>query len=319
MPTNDEPVKLFNADCMDVLPTLGKVDAVVTDPPFGVRGEDWDDMSRTEFCRFTMSWLAQVRRMSDTLVSFFASGMPFMQLCEPIYKRTRQLIWHKPLGSQYAGASECKMWFAYEPIAHCYSPERWEVVQPKEMRVADLLKQAREAKGMSRGAVDMALRGKKTGLCFRWEEAACIPTPEQAGKLKNLLSLNGEFDAAIKLAYEARNDVLEKAAEKAAEKTDVFSYRTITNGCHPCEKPVRLLADIIECTTEPGDLILDPFAGSGTVAVACILTGRLCISIEQDAGHFKTAQRRINEALGIGGLFPAKKPAAVGLFEESAP
>lgn len=302
MPTESEPVTVIQGDCLDVLRSLpgGCVDAVVTDPPFGVRDDEWDDMNAYEFARFSMSWLSEARRLTPNLLSFFASGSNFARLCEFIYPRVRQLIWHKPLGSQYAGASECKMWFAYEPIAHCYSPERWEVVQPKGLEVARLIREARESKGLSRGGVDMAIRGKKTGLCFRWEEAACLPTPEQVKALSRILPLNGEFTEALEAAYEARNEVLEKAAEKAAEKADVFSHRTITTGRHPCEKPLSLMRELIQCVTDPGDTVLDPFGGSGSTAHACIATGRKCILIEKEPTYCDIIRRRVAEAMGRG-------------------
>ena len=291
-------VQLHLGDCLEALRGMepGSVDCVVTDPPFGVRSDEWDDMGEQEFNRFCMEWLSQCRRICGTLVAFYASGGSFARLCEFVYPRVRPLVWHKPLGSQYAGASECRLWFAYEPIVHCYRPESWSVVKPKGLRVGELLRAAREAKGLSRGAVDMVIRGKKTGLCYRWEEAACLPTPEQTEKLTGLLRLNGDFHEALAEAVADKEDTMEKAAEKAAEKTDVFSYRTVTNGVHPCEKPLGLMCDLIECLTEPGDTILDPFAGSGTTLLACLRTGRNAIGIERDPTYFAIAQKRIAAA-----------------------
>lgn len=66
---------------------------------------------------------------------------------------------------------------------------------------------------------------------------------------------------------------------------------------HPTEKPVGLLASLIESVTKPGDLILDPFAGSGSTLVAAKKTGRRYIGIELDEGHFATAKRRVEEAV----------------------
>ena len=63
---------LYLGDCRDILPTLPKVDAVVTDPPYGVLDEAWDAMSLRELSRFTMSWLSLAAEASDVLVSFFA-------------------------------------------------------------------------------------------------------------------------------------------------------------------------------------------------------------------------------------------------------
>lgn len=66
---------------------------------------------------------------------------------------------------------------------------------------------------------------------------------------------------------------------------------------HPTEKPVSLLADLITAVTKPGDLILDPFAGSGSTLVAAKKTGRRFIGIELDDEYFEKAQRRIEEVV----------------------
>ena len=48
--------------------------------------------------------------------------------------------------------------------------------------------------------------------------------------------------------------------------------------------------------TDPGDTVLDPFMGSGTTGVACMKLGRNFIGVEKDAGYFKIAERRIEQA-----------------------
>ena len=68
-------------------------------------------------------------------------------------------------------------------------------------------------------------------------------------------------------------------------------------GGHPTEKPVALMRDIILDFTQPGQLILDPFAGSGTTLVAAIQTGRRAIGIELDRQYFELAERRVLAAL----------------------
>ena len=66
---------------------------------------------------------------------------------------------------------------------------------------------------------------------------------------------------------------------------------------HPNEKPVDLMRQLVEATTVPGALILDPFSGSGSTLVAAALTGRQYIGIELDAQHHATAQQRVLEAI----------------------
>ncbi len=65
---------------------------------------------------------------------------------------------------------------------------------------------------------------------------------------------------------------------------------------HPTQKPVALMRRIINDYTEPGDLILDPFCGSGTTGVACVQTGRRFIGIEIDEGYADIARARIANA-----------------------
>ena len=72
--------------------------------------------------------------------------------------------------------------------------------------------------------------------------------------------------------------------------------RSGTGRVHPNQKPVRLIRWILELCTNPGDLILDPFMGSGTTGVACVQTGRRFIGIEIDPKYYAIAEKRIKEA-----------------------
>ena len=80
---------------------------------------------------------------------------------------------------------------------------------------------------------------------------------------------------------------------------DVVSFKKLSSSqmIHPTEKPVGLLASLITSVTKPGDLILDPFAGSGSTLVAAKKAGRRFVGIELDDEYFEKAQRRIEEAV----------------------
>ena len=67
---------------------------------------------------------------------------------------------------------------------------------------------------------------------------------------------------------------------------------------HTCEKPMDILSRIIRVSSRPGDLVVDPFMGSGSTGVACVQEGRRFIGIEREDKYFDTAQRRIEEARG---------------------
>lgn len=63
---------------------------------------------------------------------------------------------------------------------------------------------------------------------------------------------------------------------------------------HPTQKSLRLMMDIIKIHTNPGDLIIDPFMGSGTTGVACKKLKRRFIGIELNKDFFEIAKNRIS-------------------------
>lgn len=63
---------------------------------------------------------------------------------------------------------------------------------------------------------------------------------------------------------------------------------------HPAQKPIELLARIIKTGSKNGDLILDPFAGSGTTGVVAEELGRQYVLIEKDSASVEIAKGRIN-------------------------
>ncbi|PHS22184.1 MAG: site-specific DNA-methyltransferase [Robiginitomaculum sp.] len=67
----------------------------------------------------------------------------------------------------------------------------------------------------------------------------------------------------------------------------------IGNKNHPTEKPVELIKFYIENSTNEGDIVLDPFMGGGSCAVACRDTKREFIGFEIDPKHFNTTKERL--------------------------
>ena len=65
---------------------------------------------------------------------------------------------------------------------------------------------------------------------------------------------------------------------------------------HPTQKPIELIALLIEKYTNLGDWIFDPYMGSGTTGVACVQTGRNFIGIEIEPKYYNISEKRIAEA-----------------------
>ena len=68
---------------------------------------------------------------------------------------------------------------------------------------------------------------------------------------------------------------------------------------HPTQKPVSLCEYFIKTYSNKGDIILDPFIGSGTTAVAAINTERKYIGFEKDDKYFEVAQNRLEKLANI--------------------
>lgn len=79
---------------------------------------------------------------------------------------------------------------------------------------------------------------------------------------------------------------------------DVWPITQVKNNhpektAHPCQFPEELVRRCVLSTTKPGDLVVDPFGGSGTVGRVCADLGRRALLIERDAKYVEIARRRI--------------------------
>jgi len=78
---------------------------------------------------------------------------------------------------------------------------------------------------------------------------------------------------------------------------DVWDYPNVTTRerIHPTEKPIKIVKKIIQDASKEGDLILDPFLGSGTLSNACVELKRNFIGIEINPEYCKIAEERLKK------------------------
>jgi len=79
---------------------------------------------------------------------------------------------------------------------------------------------------------------------------------------------------------------------------DVLDFPYTGNRLHPTQKPVEALMPLIGAFTQPGDLVLDPFCGSGSTLDAAQRLGRDWTGIELNNEHYHTASRRLDRQAG---------------------
>jgi site-specific DNA-methyltransferase (adenine-specific) len=81
---------------------------------------------------------------------------------------------------------------------------------------------------------------------------------------------------------------------------DSYRYGAPGKTGHPTQKPLPTITPLILVSTEPGDLVLDIFAGSGTTLVAAKANGRRAIGIEVNEEYAEMAADRLRQGVLFG-------------------
>jgi len=256
-------VRLFCADCFDVLPALehGSVNAVVTSPPYAMqRRKLYGGIPETEYPVWTLEWMRLVRPLLAPGASVFIVIREHVRnggisdyvhrtrlaLREDGWTEVDEIIWVKPNSI---------------PIGRVDRPRRsWERV----------------------------LWFAQTGnpVCY----------PKANGRASDRIGCIASRQA---LKWGVRPSDGYRSGIARCSDVAVFSPRLTPSGVnHPAVYPAQLAAWLIRLVTRPGDIVLDPFCGSGSTGVACINEGRRFIGIEKEREYAAEAKRRIAEALG---------------------
>jgi DNA modification methylase len=126
-------------------------------------------------------------------------------------------------------------------------------------------------------------------------------------KDKGTQDIDAVFEEAKKEAKRMLNDrkkTEDGLVQCVIPNTITYSGGLGKNKIHPTQKPVEILEYFIELCTNPGDLVLDTFAGSGSTGVAAKNTGRDCILVERDANMFAKMSDRFADKTDLSLLRP---------------
>jgi site-specific DNA-methyltransferase (adenine-specific) len=121
--------------------------------------------------------------------------------------------------------------------------------------------------------------------------------------LKEYSSRTGYTESYHETAY-----LLAKGSPRRPFKPprDVFPWSYTGNVLHPAQKPVPVIRALIEAFSTEGNVVLDPFAGSGTTGIAARLSGRRFVLIEKVWRCFEKARNRLDRDLLNRGPDPRK-------------
>jgi site-specific DNA-methyltransferase (adenine-specific) len=267
---------LYLGDCCDILPTLGGVDVVITSPPY--------NLGNTSGGGFPAAKMGHYRHDAKMTA------------------RGGQGKWSKAsaaggLGNGYASYSDALPHHEYVAWQHkllrqCFDllADDGAIFYNHKPRVLNGLLVTPFEYNPGLPVRQVVVWARAGGINF--SPAFYVPTHEWVMVI-------------AKPGFRLRD----KAASGLG---DVWYIPQESNTLHPAPFPLKLPANILETTK--GRVVLDPFAGSGTTALACVKTGRSFIGIEIDEGYFNIACDRVRKAYAQPDLFierptPAKQEA----------
>jgi site-specific DNA-methyltransferase (adenine-specific) len=136
--------------------------------------------------------------------------------------------------------------------------------------------------------------------CFRWNTTQWdMPTKETYDELIKVFGIDRwegfQQYESLRQQYESLRYTFNvgRVLEDFRGNSNVWLYPPAEQVGHITPKPLPMIENIIKHSSNEGDLVLDPFLGSGTTAVACKRLKRKCIGIEKELKYCELAKKRL--------------------------
>jgi site-specific DNA-methyltransferase (adenine-specific) len=248
---------LLVGDVFEVLAAQAdrSIDLVVTDPPYAIAKDSWDQFESLEaYVDWCDRWLAEVERVLAPDGSAYVCG--FSEILADVKARS---------APRFAGGCRWLVWH-YRNKANLGSD--WGRSHESILHLR---------KGKARLDVD-AVRIPYNDHTKRYPARVQAVSSQYGGKGK-------------------RRDRWEPHP-LGAKPRDVFEIPVLCNGTaektpHPTQKPLELIDRFVRGSSAEGDLVLDPFVGSGTTAVVAEAAGRRWIASDADPRYVGLARQRL--------------------------
>ncbi len=280
-------------DCLDELKKIqdSTVDLVIADPPYWkVIGEKWDYQWRTEndYVEWSLKWINEVSRILRFGGTFYLFGyfrtlallVPHLEKMELDLRQ--QILVDKGMRSVSGRATKNYKLFPNTTESILF------IIKDNKQFIKPLLKKQQEKLGLSSKDINEALGVKSNGGGM-WSiytgQNVCeqFPTKELWEKLQNIL----KFD----LNYEKVAQTFNPQMGITDIWRDIDFYKE--NRVHSTQKPLPLIKRLILASSNESDLVVDPFAGSGSTAIASLQLNRNYITIEKDEQYYNEVIKRI--------------------------
>lgn len=327
--------KIYNIDClkgMEKLPNRS-VDLIIMDPPYNIHKADWDTFKTVGDYVLWMTEVFKscnrVLKRSGALYWFHNDFKQIRQLMDSIDKHTdfifQQFItWNKidesynnysyfqqrlsirSMKNYYNGFTEYILFYTFQDKTgddynDCFLPIKSYLRAEKKKIIRDKKLSNKQFNGWINNITGTnSVASRHYFSDSQWS----FPTQEIYAKMR----ATGYFQkpyVELKQLYDRLKYIFNTAYAKGdiRANSNVWIYPPAPKAGHITPKPVELIKNIISHSSNPGQLILDPFAGSGSIAIAALDTGRHFVGFEIDKDYYYLSNRRISnhtEQLRIG-------------------
>lgn len=286
--------QVIHADCIDALKQLPdrSVDLIILDPPYWkVVSEAWDFEWRTknDYANWCAEWfkeLARVSKLSGSLYLFgYLRNLVYLypMISELGFLFRQELLVHK--GIKALGGRATKGYKMFPNVTESL----WFFIKDSKPFIKDFLKQQQKRLGLSSLEINSRLGVKVNGggvwsLYTGNNILAQVPTREMWERLQEVLEFNLPHEEI------AQTFNIEMGITDVWSDIDFYAEERH----HPTQKPIALIERIIRASSNPGMVVLDPFLGAGSTAIACKNLDRRFIGIEKDEKYVEIAKRRIS-------------------------
>lgn len=300
-------------------------DLIIADPPYYRVKGDFDQVWETfgDYQKDVERWAAELARLmsyNGTLVWFGSHrSIAYIQVildrsfhllnnCTIMKKNSIQKVLAN-MEAQRSFFSNDERFLVYESNsedkdeslggkAKNYYKTRIGLLRSKCLKpVIDYMNGERIRAGFTVSQINKALGTCMASHWFTYKSQFELPTPEWYGRLRALF--NGRGGEFLRKDYEE----LRRPFSMADRQTDVFSV-TWDSGAssrlgHPTVKDIRLMRTLVRSLSRPGQLVLEPFMGSGSACLAAKELGRDYIGYELEDRYYRIAEKRLHEVQGI--------------------
>ncbi len=285
---------IYQGDCLDILPTLeaNSVNLIVTSPPYADQRKDtYGGVSPDKYVEWFLPIASELKRVLKSEGSFIlnmkervVNGERHTYVLELILAMRKQgWLW-----------TEEYMWHKRNSY-----PGKW----PNRFR----------------DGWERCLHFTKSRHFAMYQDAVRVPMGDWSRtRLRNLSETDKRRDnSRVQSGFGKK--IENWVGRELAYPDNVLHLATeCSNRSHSATFPVDLPAWFIKLFTQPDDIVLDPFMGSGTTAVAAKQLGRRCLGIEIDPAYIQIAHSRLNEVQAQGSLLDITQYLEVQPAEDAA-